>query len=419
MKIAVVGAGIAGLVSAYMLCSKHKVYVYEKSNRPGGGIFSIKYKEDNKECFIDIGFTIYNRAYYPNLVNLLDQLHIRDQEVPKQIVFNCPHRKSCWQLGDKTQFISSTTAYLKPINYKVSNVWRGFRKQWKTFLEKKDTKISLSEYLAEEKISSEIQTRFILPLVQSFWTGLKSDLKEMPAYYFFSFLNKIGLLEDNEHTQWRTIRGGAFRIVSQIVSGLINPIRFQTEIKKIYRHPDYVEITTQTGEKETFDAVIIAIPADDALKILTKPTPSEEQILSSFGYDEFNIVVHNDERFVQVPIKEASSWYIQASESPAKIPPVVSWDLNHLQQLPIKTKIFLTFAPYENNVPKEKTMFVFRRKASKPTWKKLSVQKRFTEISGMNRTYYCGDYWGEGTIEDSLGSALQVVQMLGKEERRI
>lgn len=419
MKIAVIGAGIAGLVSAYMLSSKHKVYIFEKSNRPGGGIFSIKYKEENRECFIDLGFTIYNRAHYPNLVNVLDKLHIRDQEVPKQIAFNCPHGKLCWQLGDKTQTFQSATAYFKPINYKISAVWRNFKKQWKDFLDKRDIKISLSEYLAEEKIPLEIQTRFILPLIQSFWTGLRSNLKEMPAYYFFSFLNKIGLLEDDENNRWRTIRGGSFRIVSQIISGLINTIRFQTEITNIFRHPDYVEITTRTGEKETFDAVIIAIPADDALKLLTKPTLSEEQILSSFGYEEFNIVVHSDERFVQVPIKEPSSWYIQVSESPAKMPPVVTWHLNNLQQLPIKTKIFLTFAPGENNVPKDKTMFVFRRKAPKPTWKMLSVQKRFTEISGMNRTYYCGDYWGEGTIEDSLESALQVVKMLSKEERRI
>ena len=418
MKIAVVGAGIAGLTCAYQLCSKHKVYVFEKSNRPGGGIFSIKYKEGNIDNYVDLGFNIYNRAHYPNLVNLLDQLKLRSQEVPKSVIINHPNKKLYWCLGDNEQSFSSTTAYLKPINYKVYSLWRNWKKQWKDFLEKKDLKTSLSEYLKEEGISPEVQTKFVLPLIQSFWCGLKSNLSDMPAYFLFSYLSKLGLLEGDANAQWRIVRGGGFRIISQLVSSLINPVRFQTEVVKIFRRPEHIEIITKTGEKETFDAVILAVHADDALKLLEKPTPSEEQILSSFGYEEFDVVIHTDERFIQTPLKEPSSWYIQVSDTPEKIPPVITWNLNHLQQLAIKTNLFLTFAPQGNNVPKEKTMTVLHRKAPKPTWKMLSVQKRFTEINGINRTYFCGDYWGCGTLEDSLESALEIVPLIEKQQAR-
>jgi predicted NAD/FAD-binding protein len=240
----------------------------------------------------------------------------------------------------------------------------------------------------------------------------------MPAYFLFSYLSKLGLLEGDENAQWRIVRGGGFRIISQLVSSLINPVRFQTEVVKIFRRPEHIEIITKTGEKETFDAVILAVHADDALKLLEKPTPSEEQILSSFGYEEFDVVIHTDERFIQTPLKEPSSWYIQVSDTPEKIPPVITWNLNHLQQLAIKTNLFLTFAPQGNNVPKEKTMTVLHRKAPKPTWKMLSVQKRFTEINGINRTYFCGDYWGCGTLEDSLESALEIVPLIEKQQAR-
>ncbi len=418
MKIAVVGAGIAGLTCAYMLCSKHKVYIFEKSNRPGGGLFSIRYKEGNVDSFVDLGFSVYNRAHYPNLVNLLDQLKIRSQEVPKRIVINHPNAKLYWCLGDDSHSFSTTTSFLKPINYKVFSLWRNWKKQWKSFLEKKDKKTSLFEYLKEEGVSSEIQKKFVLPLIQSFWCGLRSTLEDMPAYFFFSFLSKIGLLEDSDDAKWRVIRGGGFRIVSQMVSALINPIHFQVEVVQVSRSPDSVEIITNTGEREFFDAVIFSLPADDALRILEKPTPSEYQVLGSFGYEEFDIVVHNDERFIQTPSKGSASWCIQVSDVPEKMPPVVTWNLNYLQQLPIKSNLFLTFVPQGNNVPKENTMVVLKRKAPKPTWKMLSVQKRFTEINGINRTYFCGDYWGEGTIEDSIGSALQVVPLIEKQQAR-
>ncbi len=418
MKIAVVGAGVAGLTCAYNLCANHKVYVFEKSNRPGGGVFSIKYKEGNLDCYVDLGFSIYNRAHYPNLVNLLDKLQIRSQDVPKDIIINHPSSKLYWRFGDNAQSFTSTLSYLKPINYKVFALWGKWEKQWKNFLEKKDMKISLTEYLKEEGVSPEVQNKFVLPLIQSFWCGLRSNLDEMPAYFFFSYLGKIGLLEDDENSQWRVIRGGGFRIISQMVAGLINPIRFQTEIVKISRFPNSVEIITHKGEKETFDAVILAIPADKALKLLEKPTPSEEQILSSFVYEDFDVVVHTDERFIQTPDTNPASWYIQVSDTPAKVPPVVTWNLNHLQRLPLKTNLFLTFATQGNNVPKEKTITIFRRRAVKPTWKMLSVQKRFSEINGPNRTYFCGDYWGTGTLEDTITSALDVLPLIEIQDSR-
>ncbi len=418
MRIAVVGAGIAGLTCAYMLCSKHKVYVYEKNNRPGGGIFSIKYKEDNSESYVDLGFSIYNRKHYPNLVNLLDQLKIRSQEVPKSIIINHPNSKLYWCLGENSSSFFSPTTFLKPINYKVFSLWRRWKKQWKSFLEKKDIKTPLSEYLKEQGVAEDVQKKFVLPLIQSFWCGLRSTLDDMPAYYLFSYLSKIGLLEDHEEARWRIIRGGGFRIISQLVSALINPVRFYTEIVKISRRTEYVEITTHTGEKETFDVVILAIPANDALKILEKPTPSEEQILPSFGYEEFDVVLHSDERFIQTPLKDPAGWYIQVSDTPEKIPPTVTWKLNHLQQLSIKTPLLLTFASHGNYVPADKTITVLRRKIPKPTWKMLSVQKRFTEINGTNRTYFCGDYWGDGTLEDSIVSALQVIPLIEQQQAR-
>ncbi|HOK10359.1 MAG TPA: FAD-dependent oxidoreductase [Candidatus Hydrogenedens sp.] len=419
MKVAVIGAGIAGLTTAYFLSDKHKVFVYEKSNRPGGGIFSIKYKEENLESNIDLGFTVYNRTHYPNLVNLLDKLNLRSQEVPKRVIINYSKQGLCWCLGEKFQSFPFVTSYFKPVNYRVMSAWKKLKKQSKPFLNKKDLKISLSEYLDEQKIPVDVQNIFILPLVQSFWCGLTSTLKEIPAYSFFSFLDRMGFLDDDEESQWRVVRGGAFRIISQIISGLIYPIRFQTEVTCVRRHPDYVEITTRSGEKETFDAVVIATPADEALKILEKPTESETAILGSYGYEQFSIAFHKDERFAQTALKTPFSWYIQASGDPTKIPPVITWDINQLQQLPFKSRLFLTIAPREGCIPKDKLIYMFQRKAPKATWKMLSVQRRFSEISGMNRTYYCSDYWGEGMLEDSIETAMQVVQMLSKEKRNI
>jgi predicted NAD/FAD-binding protein len=49
------------------------------------------------------------------------------------------------------------------------------------------------------------------------------------------------------------------------------------------------------------------------------------------------------------------------------------------------------------------------------TGQSVSSQKRHHEISGVNRTHYCGAYWGNGFHEDGVNSALAVCRHFGKE----
>ena len=43
----------------------------------------------------------------------------------------------------------------------------------------------------------------------------------------------------------------------------------------------------------------------------------------------------------------------------------------------------------------------------------IAAQSRWSEISGRNRTHYCGAYWFYGFHEDGVRSALRVAEALG------
>ena len=74
MKIAVIGAGISGLSAAYYLSKKHKVDLFEKENQFGGHANTIKVAYDhNKEIAVDIGFMVFNKNTYPNLINFFSE----------------------------------------------------------------------------------------------------------------------------------------------------------------------------------------------------------------------------------------------------------------------------------------------------------------------------------------------------------
>ena len=77
MRIAVVGSGISGLSAAHYLSKKHKVDLFEKENQFGGHANTIKVIYDhNKEIAVDIGFMVFNKNTYPNLINFFSENNI-------------------------------------------------------------------------------------------------------------------------------------------------------------------------------------------------------------------------------------------------------------------------------------------------------------------------------------------------------
>jgi len=78
MKIAVIGSGISGLSVAHFLSKKHKVDLFEKNDHFGGHSYTIEVPLNNSDEIIslDLGFIVFNKINYPNLVNLFEKLKV-------------------------------------------------------------------------------------------------------------------------------------------------------------------------------------------------------------------------------------------------------------------------------------------------------------------------------------------------------
>ena len=78
MKIAVIGSGISGLSAAHFLSKKYKVDLFEKNDHFGGHSHTVEVFSNNskEKISIDLGFIVFNKKNYPNLVNLFDELQI-------------------------------------------------------------------------------------------------------------------------------------------------------------------------------------------------------------------------------------------------------------------------------------------------------------------------------------------------------
>ena len=76
MRIAVIGAGISGMVAAYRLSRAHDVTVYEAGGHIGGHTHTVDIDYQGREYAVDTGFIVYNDWTYPNFIRLLDELGV-------------------------------------------------------------------------------------------------------------------------------------------------------------------------------------------------------------------------------------------------------------------------------------------------------------------------------------------------------
>lgn len=85
--------------------------------------------------------------------------------------------------------------------------------------------------------------------------------------------------------------------------------------------------------------------------------------------------------------------------------------MNSLQNLSCSSQIFSTLNP---NMPINPKQVFVTRHYRHPVFDRpaIDAQLRWSEISGVNRTSFCGAYWGWGFHEDGARSAQRVVDQI-------
>src|SRR5690606_3282209 len=109
------------------------------------------------------------------------------------------------------------------------------------------------------------------------------------------FCHNHGLLQIRDRPQWHTVTGGARHYVKAIVKGL--DTRLATPVERVERHAAGVLIRAG-GSSEHFDAVVLAVHSDQALRLLAQPSAAEQQVLGAIRYQPNRAVLHTDARML-------------------------------------------------------------------------------------------------------------------------
>lgn len=411
MKIAVIGAGISGMVAAYLLHHEHEITVFEANDYIGGHTNTLDVKTKDKTYPVDTGFIVFNQKTYPNFVKLLQKLKVPWQKSNMSFSVHCEKTGFEYSPTSLSTLFAQRRNILRPWFWNMIREVFAFKKQLIGITELNEN-ITLDGYLKDKRYSKKFVNYFIIPMGAAIWSADPEDFKNFPASMFARFFLNHGFLNVYDQPQWLVIQGGSREYIKPLTESFQERIQTNCQVSKIKRFGDYVELVNSGGNSERFDHVIIATHSDQALKMLADPTEVENEVLGAIPYQKNEVVLHTDITMLPDRRKIWSSWnYSIPSEVNAKV--AVTYDMNILQTLSAECEFCVTL----NQKQKIDTSKIVKNlEYFHPTYKPgaVSAQRRFREISGINRTHYCGAYWGNGFHEDGVNSALAACKYFGK-----
>ena len=412
MKIAVVGAGISGLSAAYYLSKKHKVDLFEKENQFGGHANTIKVAYDhNKEIAVDIGFMVFNKNTYPNLINFFSEnkIEIEKSDMSFSVSVDGSDIEYC---GKGLGGIFSNKKNLLNLKFiKMFFEILSFYKNCEKIETEEVKSITLGEHLKEIKISDYFINYHIIPMVSAIWSMPPLEATQMPLSFFLNFFKNHGLFKIKDRPQWFTVANRSKTYVDKIISQISGEHFKNYHINKVVRSDFGAKIFY--GEENEFfdyDKVVIATHADEALKIIDNPTSDEELILKNFKYRGNTAVIHFDESIMPKNKNAWCSWNSSMSADNIEKTSVTYW-LNQLQNLKIDKNIFLTINPFRE-IPANKTYKKVRFTHPYFDADALLNQSNLQKIQNKKNILFCGSYFGYGFHEDGIKSSIEMLKML-------
>ncbi len=415
MRVAIVGAGVSGLLAARLLHAEHEIVVYEAGSYAGGHTNTVRVSTPRGERHLDTGFIVMNDRNYPIFTRLLDLLGVARQ--PTHMSFSVSAEQEDFEYaGTPRGLIAQPRNLISPAFARMVLDLLRFNRELRRVLDGEASALasseSLHDFLERHRFSPQFVERLIVPQAAAVWSADPRQMRTFPVRFLAEFFHHHGMLGFRDRPRWSTIAGGSARYVDALIAPFRERIRLRTPVLGITRSSDHVELATAGGGPERFDQVVIATHSDQALAMLRDASEKEQQLLGSIPYQRNEAVLHTDARLLPRRPGVRAAWNYHLLARPKPLSTVTYW-MNHLQRIEDPEDFCVTLNRTEAIDPER---IIRRIDYSHPVFtpEGVAAQARHSEISGLQRrTHYCGAYWGWGFHEDGARSALAACEPFG------
>ncbi|MCX7258150.1 MAG: FAD-dependent oxidoreductase [Polaromonas sp.] len=401
-RIAIVGAGISGLSSAWLLSHLHEITLFEAGSYLGGHTNTVDVTLEGKTHPVDTGFLVFNEKTYPNLIAMFEQLGVVSVETEMSFAVSLENPHLEWAGSSLATVFGQKRNLLRPGFWSMlSDILRFNRESTAWLAMHPGNQRSLQDFLSAGRYSKTFADWYLLPMAAAIWSCPTAQMRDMPLATFIRFCQNHGLLQVFDRPMWRTVQGGGREYVRKI-AGHLDDIRLACPVSAVTRDGDQLRVTHAQGS-ERFDQVVMACHSDQAQAILgVTASDGQREVLSAIRYQPNRAVLHTDPALLPRDEKLWSAWNYFAGQGAAGEQPVgVSYLINKLQPLPFKTPVVVTLNPAREPDP-AKVLAEFDYAHPIFDGPAIAAQQKLADVQGENGIWLAGAWGGYGFHEDGL-----------------
>lgn len=424
MKVAVIGSGVSGLAAAHRLRDHAQVSLFEAGDYFGGHTHTVDVSlpdasGETVTYGVDTGFLVFNERTYPGLIALFDELRVPTVRSDMSFSVQVPGAGLLGAGALEWSGANLDTVFAQRSNLLRPRFWSMLREvlrfnQLCTSLAASGEEVALSqplsEFLVQHGFSEAFRDWYFLPMLGCIWSCPTDQMLQFPVATMIRFCHNHGLIQVNDRPQWHTVAGGARQYVQKLIKGL--DARLNTPVQKIVRDAAGVQVHT-ARRSERFDALVLAVHSDQALRLLAQPSAQESRVLGAIRYQPNRAVLHTD---ASVMPRRRSAWaawnYERAASSERESARVcLHYWLNRLQPLPFNQPVMVSLNPVS---PIEPNHVLAEFDYDHPVFdlEAISAQTQVPQLQGAQHTWYCGAWTGYGFHEDGLQSGYRAAELL-------
>ena len=410
-RIAIIGGGISGLSAAWLLGGLHDVTVYEAENRLGGHARTVVAGRNGDQP-VDTGFILFNYANYPNLTALFRDLNVPVEKSDMSFGVSLMAGRLEYALRSGDALFGQRRNLISP----------GFLGMIRDILRFNDhaegtarPDETIDDLLARMGLGQRFRDHYLFPICGAIWSTPASGIGAFPAEALIRFMRNHALMSAGQQHQWWTVSGGSASYVTRLEAALRQrrvQIRSGTPVLSVTRRDSRVTVQGAASLPESYDQVIFACHADQALALLADATPQEQAALGAVRFQPNRTVLHSDPAVMPRRKRCWSSWVYRSDGTGGDGAGIgVSYWMNRLQNIPQDDPLFVSLNPaiaIRDEAIQDEVTFrhpVFDQAA-------LQAQKQIAAMQGANQTWFAGAWLRNGFHEDGFASALRIARRL-------